>query len=256
MKNALLLCAIAMLAFTGVASAQILTENGRDSAMKAYTGGADLTVVNGIRSGSANDVVLRWRVVSSSTSFGPGWEMVGSGVCDNNTCYSASTASNNLFTNDMNFTSNAYDNSAFPAGGSYGDPAHDFHVIFTANNPPNGSSAVVRINATDVNSMATKMLTFIAYKGSLGVTNFSSSDDIVIWPNPAHDVVNVMYDEKAGVKTIAVYNLIGKLVGPIYRPVSAGSAHLELNDMPTGVYFLRLMDGQGRVVATRRFTRQ
>jgi hypothetical protein len=58
------------------------------------------------------------------------------------------------------------------------------------------------------------------------------------------------------VKTIAVYNLIGKLMGPIYKPSSSSSAKIDLDDMPTGIYFLRLMDGQGRVVATRRFTRQ
>ncbi len=258
MKKVILLSAAALLTFAGSAFAQnIITENGTDSAKKAYTSGGDLTVVNGIRSGTTTDVLLKWSVVSASTSFGPGWEMVGSGVCDNNTCWNASAAnaSNNLFNNDTLIESNPYDNSAFSTSGSFGT-MHDFHVVFAANNPPNGSAAIVRVNAMDKNSLTTKTLTFIAYKGTLGVNTFKSSDDIVLFPNPAHEAVNVVYDPSFGVKTIAVYNLIGKLVGPLYRPTSAGSARIDLGEVPSGVYFLRMMDGQGRVVATRRFTRQ
>jgi hypothetical protein len=256
MKNALLLCAIAMLALAGTASAQtIITENGKDTAIGSYTGGSTFNVVNGIRSGSSSDVWLRWNVIGSATNFGPGWDISGSGVCDNINCRFPGGPDGNIFLNNFQYKSDAYTNAAFPLGGAE-NTLHDFHVQFGANNPPNGSSAVVRVNAYDTVSQTSRTLTFIAYKGSLGVTNFSSSDDVVIYPNPAHEVVNVLYDAKAGVKTIAVYNLIGKLVGPIYRPTSTTSAHLELNDMPTGVYFLRLMDGQGRVVATRRFTRQ
>ncbi|MBS1630481.1 MAG: T9SS type A sorting domain-containing protein [Bacteroidetes bacterium] len=256
MKKVFLLSAVALLAIAGSAFAQnIITENGTDSAQKAYTSGADLTVVNGIRSGTSTDVVLKWSIVSASTTFGPGWEIVGSGVCDNNICWNAQNASNNLFNNDTLIESNPYDNSPFPTGGSFGS-LHDFHVVFAANNPPNGSAAIVRVNAMDKNSLTTRTLTFIAYKGTLGVNTFKSSDDIVLFPNPAHEAVNVVYDPSLGVKTIAVYNLIGKLVGPLYRPTSTGSAHIDLGEVPTGVYFLRLMDGQGRVVATRRFTRQ
>jgi hypothetical protein len=79
---------------------------------------------------------------------------------------------------------------------------------------------------------------------------------VVLYPNPARESINVLYDEKAGVKTIAIYNLIGKLMGPIYRPTNNGSAKIDLDEMPNGVYFLRLMDAGGHVLATRRFTRQ
>jgi hypothetical protein len=255
MKNALLLSAIALLSLAGTASAQIITENAKDTAIGNYSGGSTFNVVNGIRSGSTNDVWLRWNVIGSATNFGPGWDISGSGVCDNINCRFPGGPDGNIFLNNFQYKSNAYTNSAFPIGGAE-NTSHDFHVQFGANNPPNGSSAVVRVNMVDTVSMTSRTLTFIAYKGSLGITNFSSSDDVVLYPNPAREAVNVVYDEKAGVKTIAVYNLIGKLVGPIYRPLSAGSARIDLSDMPTGVYFLRLMDGQGRVVATRRFTRQ
>ncbi len=93
-------------------------------------------------------------------------------------------------------------------------------------------------------------------KASTGIMNFNSADDIILYPNPAREAVNVIFDEKFNVRTIAVYNLIGKLMGPIYKPASNNSAKIDLSDMPTGIYFLRLMDAQGHFVATRRFTRQ
>lgn len=243
MKNVLLSFTIALLLLNGRASAQILTQTGKDTAMAAYSSGPEHKVHHYIKPTGAT-MTIRWNVASAT--FGTGWSDLGSGVCDNNTCYTA-TSGNNIFTNASVKTTSQYDNSGY----------HDFYVVFnTANNPANNSMAVVRVNAQDMESSTNRTLTFIAYKGSLGVSTFSSSDDVVLFPNPARDAVNVYYDEKTDVKTIAVYNLIGKLMGPIYRPSSNGSAKIDLDNMPSGIYFLRMMDSQGHVVATRRFTRQ
>ncbi len=246
MKNVLLSLSIAfMLLNGGAASAQqILTQNGKDTAIGGYASG-DLEVDNRIKSATGT-ITLRWNVTSAI--FGTGWNMNGSGICDNVTCYTHD-ATHNIFTSGTNYNSNAYDSIRFTGSD------HDFHVVFSTSNPPNGSSAVVRVNARDITGGTSRTLTFIGYKGSLGVTNISSSDDVVLYPNPVREAVNVLYDEKAGVRTIAIYNMIGKLMGPIYKPSANGSAKIDTDDMPTGIYFLRLMDAQGHVVATRRFTR-
>lgn len=248
MKNVILSLTIALFLLNGAASAQIVTQYG-DSSKVQYSGGSEIAVYNGIKSGSSNNLVVKWNVISAS--FGTGW--TGNGICDNYQCY---TSSSNVYSGLTSFNSNPYDNSAYPS--SINGSAHDFHALFGIDNAvaPNGSYSVVRVNALDTIGKTSRTLTFIAYKGTLDVKTFSSSDDVVLFPNPARDAVNVIYDEKAGVKTIAVYNLIGKLMGPIYKPSSNSSAKIDLDDMPTGIYFLRLMDGQGHVVATRRFTRQ
>jgi hypothetical protein len=249
MKNVILSLAIALFLLNGGASAQIVTQYG-DSSKVQYTGGSTINAYNGIKSGSSNNVVIRWNVMSAT--FGTGWS--GDGICDNYKCY---TSGDNVYGGLTSFVSNPYDNSAFPSGSINGS-THDFHSVFAVDNSiaPNNSYSVVRVSAMDTVGKTSRTLTFIAYKGSLKVETFSSSDDVVLFPNPARDAVNVIYDDKAGVRTIAVYNLIGKLMGPIYKPSSNSSAKIDLDDMPTGIYFLRLMDGQGRVVATRRFTRQ
>lgn len=254
MKNVLLTFSIAfILLSSGAASAQILTQNGSDTSKGCYTSGTSFEVDNHIKSGSVNPVYLKWNIIASATKFDAGWDIVGSGFCDNVNCYTALSASNNLFNNNAVYKSDGYDNTTFNG------TQHDFHMLFAVSNPAVGSSAVVRVNAYDTVGKTTRTLTFIGMKCSsaAGITTINSSDDVVLYPNPVRgEAVNVLYDEKAGVKTIAVFNMIGKLMGPIYKPSSNGSAKIDVDDMPTGIYFLRLLDGQGHVVATRRFTRQ
>ncbi len=81
------------------------------------------------------------------------------------------------------------------------------------------------------------------------------ADEIVIYPNPAHDEVNIVYGADAGVKTIAIYNLIGKVVS-VFKPIDNSSANLSIDNLPMGIYFVRLVNAQGAVVAARKFTRQ
>jgi hypothetical protein len=80
-------------------------------------------------------------------------------------------------------------------------------------------------------------------------------DEIIIYPNPAHEEVNIIYGADAGVKNIVIYNLIGKTVSA-FKPIDNSSASLSIENLPTGIYFVRLIDAQGAVVATRKFTKQ
>lgn len=247
MRNVLLTLFIVLCSFAS-ASAQIVTAASNSDSSVGYYNGLTTEVHNHIKSGSSAPMVLRWSVLSAN--FGTGWDMIGSGVCDNNLCYSATpgSASNNIFNNGSQYTS-------YPYNTSFGD----FHVVFasTTTPPPLGSSAVVRVSMRDTSGATpARLLTFIAYKAATGVTNINSSDDVVIYPIPARKEVNVVFDESAGIKYIAVYNLIGKLMGPVYRPSANGSARIDISDIPSGIYFLRLMDATGRVAVTRRFTKQ
>jgi hypothetical protein len=246
MRNAILSLSIALVLLNGAtASAQFTTSvNNKDTAIGYYDGNASLEVHNNIRSTTANPVFLKWNV--ASYNFMPGWDIVNAGFCDNNQCYTAPSATNNLFTNGTQFKSLPYDNTGFG----------DFHMLFMTSSPAVGSSAWVKVTARDTVSGSSRTLTFIGYRAATGINTINSSDDVILYPNPARESINVIYDEKAGVRTIAIYNLIGKLMGPIYRPTTNGSAKIDLDEMPNGVYFLRLMDAGGHVLATRRFTRQ
>ncbi|RYY19403.1 MAG: T9SS type A sorting domain-containing protein [Chitinophagaceae bacterium] len=158
------------------------------------------------------------------------------GLCDNNLCYGSAYFSNGMWNIDTVKSTKAIDMKlqVKPDGGHTG-------------------TYYVSVNVRDMPSTINSTITYIINKWPTGVTTVTRSEDnVTIYPNPAREALNVVFDESLGVKNIAVYNLIGKIVS-IYK-VSSNSAKLDLTDIPTGIYFVRLMNAQGQIVATRRFT--
>jgi hypothetical protein len=89
----------------------------------------------------------------------------------------------------------------------------------------------------------------------------SSSKDYV-----ATTALNVVFDIKfnritsqkefdADVKNIAIFNIKGEQVN-MFKVGSTTSASLNVENLPAGIYFVRLMNGNGEVGATRKFTKQ
>jgi len=81
-----------------------------------------------------------------------------------------------------------------------------------------------------------------------------NSTPIVLYPNPAVSELNITFPAAASVKTIAIYNMIGKAM-VVYK-VTGTSANLDLESIPSGNYYARFINTEGAVIATRKFTRQ
>jgi hypothetical protein len=79
-------------------------------------------------------------------------------------------------------------------------------------------------------------------------------DEVTVYPNPAFNELNIVYGTNADVKNIAVYNLIGKLI-TIYKAAEMGSANLNIENIPGGVYYVWLVNSRGDVIATKKFTK-
>lgn len=219
------------------ADAQSFTVQAGDTSTAVYTGNSDLTIYNRVRSTSATPVKIVWRVVSANVP--TGWSLTG--ICDNIICQPASVINNTTTT----YTTDPYDSSY--AG-------NDFHVAyFDMGSAPRGT-AVIRVEMKEESGANPRTVTFIGTKSPQGVSAIRTEDAVVVYPNPASDAVNVLFDEKAGVKNIAIYNLIGQPVSVFH--VAGNSANLPLGNAPAGVYFVRLLDGQNHILATRRFTKQ
>jgi hypothetical protein len=236
-KILLFLCGLSLVLSTKDVTAQSFTmQSGNADTAKAYYNGTDdLNVYNYIKSTSANNIYIKWHVTSQSLA--PGWTITG--FCDNYIC-DPTPGINVPHISD-----------------GYGPTFEDFHAQFGGlSAAQNNTFSYMKVTAKDTISGTTRNLTFIGYKNPQGIgSTVTSFDDITIFPNPAREAVNVIFDEKAGVKTIAIYNLIGKVMN-VYRPTDNGSAKLDIDNIPAGVYFMRLMDGKGHILATRRFTRQ
>jgi hypothetical protein len=220
-----------------------------DTSVGTYASG-DVNVYNRIKSLLSSDIYLKWKVVGKDLP--TGWTITG--ICDNQQCYPGNAA---LLNGTATHVSNPYTNTFTPVSNPPLYLSSDFHVIFNGDNAVAGSTAWIQVQAVDTeNSNYTKVYTFVLNKPiSAGVNSVVRGDDVVtIYPNPARSNVNVIFDASMGVKNVAIYNLIGKIVS-IYK-VNGNSAKLELDEVPAGIYFLRLINGQGKIVGTRKFTHQ
>jgi len=234
MKKLVLLAILSISAITG-AFAQSFTSQYGDTAIVNYSGpGMDIAVYNKIKSNINGDIYLKWRVIDKNIP--TDWSFIG--MCDNNICWPPSVL------NGGAYVSNAY-------GSSFGD----FHAIFNGDAASMGSVAWIKVQANDTSNFYSHTYVFVATKFAAGVsTVVKAEDDVALYPNPARNNVNVVFDAGLNVKNVAIYNMIGKAV-KVFR-VAGNSAKMDINDIPAGIYFVRLVNAQGQIVATRKFTHQ
>lgn len=167
------------------------------------------------------------------------------GACDNVLCYTEDVSG-------LTDGKNTFTTSAVAAGDKL-----DFKMLFNGNEAANATKAMGTIEIW-TGSEASKKATFVAYKSTTGIktTLLKGNDDIVIFPNPASSYIDVMYSPASDVKTIAIYNLIGKAVN-VYKVTDKNSARCEFSaDMPSGIYIVRVADSKGNVITTRKITHQ
>ncbi len=241
MKQIFTLLVGIFLFFTTKLTAQSFTVQ-HDTVNSAPPVGVSTTIEDGVTA-TVSSATIDWKVIASD--FPTDWVPVYS-ICDNASCWSGS----GLWT---------------PSGGTlatktsmpYGTTLGDFHMVvdFTSSTSTGCHYMTVRMNnhssATD-----TAYETYVICNYPLSAPIFNkSSDDIILYPNPAHDELNVVYDASSDIKNIAVYNIIGKVL-TVYKVTNNNSANLNIENIPSGIYFVRLINSHGDVVVTRKFTKQ
>lgn len=218
----------------GVVGAQTFT-TPKDTVNASFSN--TMNVYNKITNVHSSDVTITWRVINHD--FPADW-INGLNICDNVLCYG---------------------NSAALAGGSTQTTAPitpgveaDFHLQMDLSAAGSGTH-YLEVEMNDQANSYKKNVVFVLNKFPTNIGNVNKGgDDITVYPNPARSEINVLFGARTNVKNIAVYNMIGKAVS-VYR-VTGNSAKLNLDNIPAGVYFLRLTDAQGQIVATRKFTHQ
>lgn len=189
-------------------------------------------------SSTQNDsIIVAWRV--AATDFPASWRGTGyTGICDNKFCTTGIPAIGNVQTG-----------SKFAPGSKM-----DFYLAVAPDSFTENGTHYVTIEMSNDGFTNKKSMTFVVNKFPASINTVGKTTDaVVVYPNPASDELNVLFNEAAGIKNIAIYNLIGKPV-MVYKVSDNNSAKLNIGSIPSGVYFLRLFDGQGRVTAIRKFT--
>lgn len=208
--------------FTATADTIYYTVNG---AMNVHN---DLTA-------HVSTVTVAWNVTYNNI---PSDWKTGLGICDNVACYPSSILNGTTTDTTAPFSSTC-----------------DFHLQLDLTNATTSGTYYVTLHLMEVGGAGTmKNITFAINRWPTGISKVNRNADVTLYPNPAINDVNLVFDPNAGIRNVAVYNLIGKQVSA-YR-VAGSSARLDLGNVPSGIYFVRLMDAQGNVVTTKKFTHQ
>lgn len=195
-------------------------------------------IVDGVNNLLTTDITVSWKVIS--TNFPADW-ITPTGICDNKLCYTASSLWPSGTVNNSN---------------PYATGLGDFHMQIDLSGAATMGCYYMKVR---LNNQAvptdTAIVTFIVCKVPAAVPNVKPSEEISLYPNPASSELNVIYDASADIKNIAVYNIIGKLM-TVYKVTGNNSANLNLENIPSGIYFVRLINAHGAIAATRKFTKQ
>lgn len=247
MKNILLtLLAFAGFLFPVQANAQTASFSVPYDTVYASVSGVATINDNILNFSTPAGLYLHWHV--SASDFPADWlTSVAFGICDNRNCY------------------NNADDTLWNMATSYGYPFVSvsyvegdtglFDLSLNLTYSTTLGSHYVTITITDPGSFYSKNVTFVINKIPTSVNSISkASENVLFYPNPATTDLNVVYDASLDIKTISLYNIIGKLAA-VYK-VPASSANLNLENIPSGIYFVRLVNSLGEAVITRKFTKQ
>lgn len=227
--------------FVAVASARVsaqITFSVAHPDTTNVTAGGSFSADNNITNPSATDnITIQWRV--SATNWPADW-LTTLGVCDMNGCYASA-----------DIWPSALKECVYAPG------AGDFHVQadLSSVSTPGPYYLRIKLNRKDGAVGDTVMETYIIGKSVSASNIVKSNSNIVLYPNPATNSVNLVYEASADIKNIALYNIIGRQIN-LFRPTDNSSANLNIDGIPAGIYFVRLINSRGDVVATRKFTKQ
>lgn len=210
----------------------------KDTVKYAVQGGEGAEEIhNDIKNETSGQLTLSWKIFNET--FPSSWESIF-GLCDNVLCYG-----NNIITAGTTQQTNPIPASA--------NMPFKIQMDF---NPTAVVSGSYEFSVSVTDGTYTDTMTFVVEKFPTSVNSVNRNiDAVTVYPNPARDELNVKFNANANINYITVYNMIGKAL-TVYKVSAPNSAKLDIQNLPAGIYFIRLSDTQGRIAATRKFTRQ
>ncbi len=187
---------------------------------------------NDITNISGAAILVDWKIAAHD--FPTDWQS-SFALCDNNTCYSGAS----LFDGTIRTT-----NSIAPT------TAADFYVWPDLSTASLGTH-YAKINLTQ--GAYSKDSWYIFTKNTTGVISVNkSNNDIIVYPNPASNEITIRYDSKLKAESILVYSADGRLMKTTKD--TGLSSKIDVKNMPSGIYIVRVLNESGQIVATSRFT--
>ena len=186
-------------------------------------------------------ISLRW-VHEISPDCNANWTFP---VCDNNSCYDESISSNV--------------NSSFNIPAMLG--AGEESTLFSLHVKPKGAAGCCTVklhfySMTDFNTIIETIDFDVRINDSeceLVSVSEETAAALRIFPNPITDYFQIEGNHNQDVKSLVVYNLLGRKV----RAFDAvNNTRFDMSGLPQGIYLVSMMDQEGGVIKTTRISRQ
>jgi len=202
---------------------------------------SDTSYYDNLTNLSSSPITVSWRVVASN--FPSDWVKYLA-FCDNITCYynaasilwpSATTNTSAPFASGTSMVfDNVTDLRSTTSRGCY-------YVTVRFNNtaiPTDTAYETFTINcATGVNTVTFEPI------------------NINLYPNPATDNLNISYSTNVEIEKIGLYNIVGEEIAG-YKTTNPTITNISTAALPTGMYFVRLINSAGNVIAVQKFLKQ
>ena len=83
-------------------------------------------------------------------------------------------------------------------------------------------------------------ITFTYNSSTLSISKVNPLKNIKIFPNPAKDAISISNIQNIDFKTIAIYNVLGRLVMKLRTEKNVSKFDFKLTNMAKGMYLLKL----------------
>lgn len=196
-----------------------------------------LELANHLTNITAGPLTINWKVVS--VSIPSDWKVVG--MCDNNTCYSDSLIAYGINTPPPT--------SPIPAGGT---SLFDLRIYA----PMSGTSGTGIVKARTYTLGQVDTLVFIVNKTATSISTIQLDDKRVsLYPNPATSTLQVYADKTLNPKTISIIGVTGVQNRSIAVEKGKEVTNVDINALATGMYMVRVTDVNGKIITSRKFTK-
>lgn len=93
---------------------------------------------------------------------------------------------------------------------------------------------------------------------NIDYSEFESEDNnyrLMIFPNPAKDVVNISFDNKTTKPTVLkIVGTLGAVVKTISLPTGTSRSSVSVGELPRGLYYIHLTEESGRPITSQKVT--
>lgn len=195
-----------------------------------------MNMYNNMTNISGSDIFVDWWVAAHNL---PADWAATFAICDNYLCYyniNNTLLSGNTFTTD----------TISPA------EVANFYVLPDLTNATTFGTFYVKVEM--IEGSITIPSWYIISKWATGVNTVTyRNTELVVYPNPVMDKLNILIDDKLKVNNIVVTDITGKVLANNVH--SGNSSSFSTADLGVGMYFLKAIDAEGKTVASTKFNK-